>query len=223
MQHLPRTRQRRKQARPQELLEAALSLFVERGLANTRSEDVAHRAGVSKGTLYLYYPSKAELFKAVVRAYLSPVIVDSDAMVERFTGPTSSLLHLLGQNWWQLVGSTNASRLVMLIMAEAGNFPDLARFYWEELVAPTHNLLARVVQRGIDRGELRQVDVSAAAHALLAPAHFLVMYHQAQTQSAVPHLNGGPWNPQQYVRAQIDLLLAGLALPTPQEPPPLTD
>src|SRR5690349_24617191 len=67
-------RQRRKEARPQELLDAALELFVEKGFAATRSEEVAARAGVAKGTLYLYYPSKEDLLKAVVRENLSAII-----------------------------------------------------------------------------------------------------------------------------------------------------
>ena len=85
-------RQRRKEARPHELLEAALTLFVEKGFAATRTEEVAQRAGVSKGTLYLYYPSKEELFKAVVRHNLSSLIAEGEALAGQFEGSSSSLL-----------------------------------------------------------------------------------------------------------------------------------
>ncbi len=85
-------RTRRKESRPNELLEAALELFVERGFAATRLEDVASRAGVSKGTLYLYFESKEELFKAVVRSGILPVIENAESMVGQFRGNASELL-----------------------------------------------------------------------------------------------------------------------------------
>src|SRR6218665_481252 len=97
-------RQRRKEARPQELLAAALALFVEKGFAATRSEEVARRAGVSKGTLYLYYPSKEELFKAVVRQNLSKLLADGAGIADGFEGPTSDLLAILLRTWWEQVG-----------------------------------------------------------------------------------------------------------------------
>ena len=90
-------RQRRKQARPSELLDAALALFVEKGFAATRAEEVAHRAGVSKGTLYLYYPSKEELFKAVVRHNVSGLLSEVEALVARYEGGTPELLRNLMQ------------------------------------------------------------------------------------------------------------------------------
>src|SRR5215218_8282565 len=95
----PATRQRRKEARPQELLEAALALFVEKGFAATRAEEVAQRAGVSKGTLYLYYPSKEELFKAVVRQSLAALIAEGMELVQQHEGNSSSLLELLLNTW----------------------------------------------------------------------------------------------------------------------------
>src|SRR5882762_3375248 len=88
----PQPRQRRKETRPQELLDAALMLFVEKGFAATRSDEVARAAGVSKGTLYLYYPSKEELFKAVVRQNLSSLIAEGEELVDKYQGDTSSLL-----------------------------------------------------------------------------------------------------------------------------------
>src|SRR3954471_16441390 len=97
-------RQRRKEARPQELLEAALELFVEKGFAATRSEEVAARAGVAKGTLYLYYPSKEDLLKAVVRENLSAIITEGSSIVGGFTGSTQQLLVLLMQTWWERIG-----------------------------------------------------------------------------------------------------------------------
>ncbi len=216
---LPGVRQRRKAARPHELLEAALTLFVEKGLAATRAEEVAKLAGVSKGTLYLYYPSKDELFKAVVRAYLTQVIAEGHELVEQFEGNTSDLLHLLAHTWWSRVGASKASGLLVLIMAEARNFPELAQFYVDEVVAPSHALLARVVQRGIDRNEFRPMDVTSVVHALIAPIQFLILYRQC---TSVCTANPVPLDPERFMTTQIELLLRGLEVRhpvIPNEPP----
>lgn len=204
---LPGVRQRRKAARPHELLEAALTLFVEKGLAATRTEEVAKLAGVSKGTLYLYYPSKDELFKAVIEAYLTQVIVEGSEIAEQFDGSTSDLLHLLAHTWWKRVGESKASGLIVLIIAEAHKFPELAQFYVDEVVAPCHVLLARVVQRGIDRGEFRAMDVTSVVHALIAPVQFLILYRQC---TSVCTANPVPLDPEQFMNTQIELLLRGL-------------
>src|SRR6218665_2325073 len=142
-------RQRRKEARPQELLAAALALFVEKGFAATRSEEVARRAGVSKGTVYLYYPSKEELFKAVVRQNLSTHIAEGAEVVAQHRGSTADVLRLVMSEWWRRVGLGPAGGITKIMMAEARNFPELARFYVDEVTAPTHHLLCRLIQRGI--------------------------------------------------------------------------
>lgn len=211
-QHLPRVRQRRKAARPQELLEAALDLFVAHGLAATRAEDVARAAGVSKGTLYLYYPSKDELFKAVVRANLTQVIAVGGEMADQFEGPTSDLLHALARTWWAQVGESKAAGLIRLIISEAPKFPDLAQFYMNEVVAPTHALLARVIERGIQRGEFRAMDVNSVVHGLIAPVQFLVLYRLCASACAV---NPVPLEPESFMTTQIELLLRGLETPKP--------
>ena len=133
---LPHKRERRKQARPGELLDAALDLFVEKGYAATRSEEVAIRAGVSKGTLFLYFPSKEELFKAVVRENLVRHQTEGAEEMARFEGPTAELLEYLMLEWWRRYGATKASGISKLVMSEASNFPDLARFFQDEVVTP---------------------------------------------------------------------------------------
>lgn len=201
------TRRRRKVARPQELLEAALTLFIEKGLAATRAEEVAKLAGVSKGTLYLYFPSKDELFKAVVRAHLTQVIVEGEGLVEQYDGSSSELLQDLAQTWWSRVGQAKAAGIIKLIIAEAANFPDLAQFYMDEVVVPCHNLLSRAVQRGIDRGEFRPMDVSSVVMALVAPMQFLVLYRQCADACIAPPIQ---LQPDVFIRTQIELLLRGL-------------
>ena len=175
-QPTPAKRARRKEARPGELLEAALALFVEKGFAATRVEEVAARAGVSKGTLFLYFPSKEELFKAVVRENASRHLHDAFREVAGHAGTSAELLHEFIRRWWTQYGGTPAAGLTKLIMSEAANFPDLAQYYQDEVVQPSHELVRRIVQRGIDRGELREVDLTLAAHLIVAPLVQLVTW-----------------------------------------------
>ena len=137
---------RRKDARPAELLAAALDLFVERGYAGTRLDDVASRAGVSKGTLYLYYSSKEELFKAVIREGLVPVYEHGERMVDAHTGSAEDLIRNLLREWWEMVGATNLGGIPKLMIAESGNFPDVTRYYFDEVVSRGRKLVARAVQ-----------------------------------------------------------------------------
>ena len=203
-------RQRLKEARPQQLLDAALSLFVEKGFAATRSEEVAHQAGVSKGTLYLYYPSKEELFKAVVRQNVSSLIVEGAAIVEAFEGSTSELLMMLFGVWWDRVGDAQAGGLHKVVLAEVRNFPELAQFYADEVIMPAHRLFEGVIQRGIDRGEFRPVNLLHVAHAVMAPMIFLMLHHHSF--GACP-AHGPDMDPKATLMAHADLILHGLRRP----------
>jgi len=201
-------RRRRKEARPQELLDSALQLFVEKGFAATRSAEVAARAGVSKGTLYLYFPSKEELFKAVVRTNLSALIAEGQGIADSFAGSSSELLRLLMMRWWQRVASTPAGGITKIIIGEVRNFPDLAQFYVDEVVVPAHRLLSQTLQRGIDRGEFRPVPVRDAVHALVAPSIFLTLYKHSI--GACPVRGSVPLDAGSVIDTQIDLVLRGL-------------
>ena len=162
-------RTRRKEARPGELLDAALALFVEKGFAATRVEEVAARAGVSKGTLFLYFPSKEELFKAVVHENAGRHVADAFREMAGFTGSSAELLREFVRRWWTQYGGTPAAGLTKLMVSEAANFPELAQYYQDEVVGPSHELLRRVLQRGIDSGEFRPVDVPPLVHLIIAP------------------------------------------------------
>ena len=203
-------RERRKDARPGELLQAALELFVEKGFAATRVDEVAKRAGVSKGTLFLYFSSKEELFKAVVRENLSGQFTEWNAMFDCFPGTTPEMLQFCMQSWWERIGSTKASGITKLMMSEAGNFPELAEFYKAEVIRPGNSLIARMIQRGIDRGEFRPVDPQKMVYTVMAPLLFLALWsHSFGTlKDADAHLN-----PQDFLATQLDTLLHGLSVP----------
>lgn len=210
-------RQRRKEARPQELLDAALELFVEKGFAATRSEEVAALAGVSKGTLYLYYPSKEELLKAVIRRNISAEIAEGVDIVRNHEGPTAELLTYLIHEWWRRIGQTKASGICKLVMSEVRNFPDIAQFYLEEVIEPAERMIASVIERGIARGEFRPVPVHETVHALMAPVLFIMLHKNSIGACPVAeHLI----DPPKQIAVQMDLMLHGLcpreAAPAPK-------
>jgi AcrR family transcriptional regulator len=197
-------RQRRKDARPQELLQAALELFVEKGFSAARSEEVAARAGVAKGTLY---PSKEELFKAVVRSKLSTLIAEGRQRAEQYTGPSAELLRLLMHGWWNQVGDTAAGGIFKIVFAEVRHFPELAKFYSDEVIVPAQRLISRTLQRGIDRGEFRKVPLDETTQALIAPLLYLALQKHSIAACAGMGLR---LNPAALIDTHIDLMLHGL-------------
>ena len=202
-------RERRKESRPGELLAAALDLFAEKGFAATRAEEVAKRAGVSKGTLFLYFSSKEELFKAVVRDNISHLYPAWTTELEAYTGSTPDLLRYSMFTWWERLGNTKASAILKLIMSEAGNFPELALFYQREVVQPGRKLLLRILQRGIDRGEFRPMNLKYGAFSVLAPMFFLVMWKHSL---GVCVTDDDRIVPEDFIKAQMDTLLQGMCV-----------
>jgi AcrR family transcriptional regulator len=204
----PTGRRRRKEARPEEILAAALESFAAKGFAATRIEDVAARAGISKGTLYLYFDGKEELFKAVVRQALLPNLARVEALAATFEGPSAQLLERLLATIAGIIDS-RVGAIPKLVIAEAGNFPDLARFYLDEVVRRGLGLIATILRRGIGRGEFREVDVDHAVFCVIAPMLIAALWKS----SLEPHDAAGPLDVQALVRAHLDLLLRGLEAP----------
>ncbi|WP_407935787.1 TetR/AcrR family transcriptional regulator [Cupriavidus necator] len=196
---------RRKAARPQELVAAALELFVERGYAATRLEDVAAAAGVSKGTVYLYFANKEELFKSVVRENLVPTLARGTDLVETYTGSTPELLRELLRGWWGLIGSTPVAGLTKLIMAESGNFPDIARFYNDEVMVAGDELFAKVLARGVARGEFRPMPPNPTTTLICAPLVFLMLWQRALRATSERDID-----PEAFLDSLLDTLLFGL-------------
>ena len=197
--------ERRKEARPQELLAAALDLFVERGFASTRLEDVAKRAGVSKGTLYLYFTNKEELFKAVVRENIIPTIDEAEDTIATYEGNTADLFRTFIHGWWERIINTKLSGITKLIMAESGNFPELSKFYHEEVISRSHAMIARMLERGIARGEFRKIDPQQVTRVLVAPMIMLMMWKHSFGACQLEQLSH-----HDYLNSFIDLCLNGL-------------
>ena len=197
---------RRKEARPAEIVAAALEVFVERGFAAAKVADVARRAGVTKGTVYLYFESKEALFKAVVRETIVPVIAQGEALAQSFTGSARDLVERLVREYWRLVGETSLAGIPKLMMAEAATFPELTRFYYDEVVTRGHRLMASVIERGIKNGEFRPVDVKVAAKLAMSP-----LMHATVALRAFGSCMPEGFNVQKYLDTHIDLYLHGIA------------
>jgi TetR/AcrR family transcriptional regulator len=204
-------RRRRKEARPQELLDAALGLFVEKGFAATRIEEVALRAGVSKGTLYLYYPSKEELLKAVISHYLSARIAEGAALAAQHAGSASDLLRGILVEWWGRLYESPAAGVFKLVITEVRNFPEIGEFYARHVIEPAHQLVSGVVAQGIARGEFRAVNVDHAVHSLVLPLVMICLHrHSLGACPGEWHLDGSA-----FIAQHVHLVLEGLCLRPP--------
>ncbi len=209
-------RSRRKDARPGELLAAATELFIERGFAATRVDEVAARAGVSKGTLFLYFPSKEELLKSVVREHLGSRFAQWSVEIDDYQEDSASLLRYALHQWWMHEGATAVSGLCKLMTAEARNFPELAEFYAREVQGPGSALLHRIIQRGVDRGEFRSIDVDYVVCCLRAQMQFLELWlHSGQPVDP----NAPEFEPERFIDVLLELILHGLCSPAKTIPP----
>ena len=200
-------RRRRKDERPSELTAAALDLFVERGFAATRFDDVAARAGVSKGTLYLYFESKEALFKAVIEEAIVPLLATAEDVIANDQGASIDLLRRLLLGWWEQIGATRLAGVPKLIIAEARNFPAVAQYYHDAVIVRGRGLLRTLLQRGIERGEFRRLDLETAIDVIYAPLMMLVVWRSSLCFCAKET------DPATYLRTHFDLLVQGLCQP----------
>lgn len=155
--------------RPTQILDAALDVFAERGVAAARLEDIAKRAGLSKGTIYLYFPNKEVLFREVIRQTVVSQIESGERDFEQATTSATVSLERHMRRYWLFIRSPKFAPIFRLIHAELSQHPDLARFYAEEVVIRGHRLLAAIIRRGIEQREFRDVDPLVAARMLSAP------------------------------------------------------
>jgi AcrR family transcriptional regulator len=204
----PRARQRRKEARPGELLSAALQVFGERGFAATKLDEVAKRAGVSKGTVYLYFDSKEALFKAAVESAVKPALEAGEALAADQSLPPPEALRTFVLWWWEKVGASDIGALPKLLVAEVGNFPELGEWFHENLVMRGKRAVASIIERGVASGEFRPVVPMDVARILFAQMFAYVLWRRAfgRTMPDVPE-------PEAYFNLVIDLLINGLAMP----------
>jgi len=170
--HKPRW-QRRKDARPAEILAAALDVFAERGFAAAKLDEVAERAGVSKGTLYLYFESKDELFRSVVRSLLVPNLAAAERAMAESKGSAAELLRGVILTFGKIIVTTKLGAIPKLIIAESATFPDLAKFYYDEVISRGLRFIGGLIKRGVESGEFRPIAPEEFLPSLFGP--FLVL------------------------------------------------
>jgi len=196
---------RRKDARPEEILDAALEVFSAKGFAAARLEDIANAAGISKGTLYLYFNSKQDIFQAAIQHTINPRLAQVEKLVSDDDGPASDLLARLIRAWWSNVTGSHISALPKLIISESGNFPELAEFFTRTVVRRTRQLFATVIQKGIDRGEFATGDATTLARLALAPMIQSVIW----MHSLGPY--DDPQDPGQYLDTHIRIFIKSIS------------
>jgi len=197
--------QRRPEARPDEILEAALTVFGESGFARAKIEDVARRAGVSKGTVYCYFDSKESLFREMVRAKVVASLAEAEVFVRTFDGSARGLLAELIRRMYGRVRREQMMQLARVVQGELPHFPELARFYFDEVILRARRLIEQVLERGVASGEFRPSATGFAARGLSS-----MLVHTAQVQCFFQRFDPQALTEEQAVEGLIDLYLHGV-------------
>jgi AcrR family transcriptional regulator len=200
----PDTRRRRKAERPQEILEAAFVEFSRNGYASTTLDQIAERAGVTKGTIYVYFENKEHLFISMVREITKTTLDTVHEMFETHEGSTAELLRAQFSFMYQhIVEDKRRREVVRMLIAEAPRFPELADRYHQEILRPCLDMLRQAIQRGMDRGEFRKSTIVNVPQVVIAPIAlvdlWMMMFDDRQ-----------PLDLKAYFNAHLDLVLNGL-------------
>jgi AcrR family transcriptional regulator len=198
------TRRRRKAERPHEILEAAFAEFSRNGYAMTTLDRIAERAGVTKGTIYVYFENKEHLFISMVREFTKATTETVQGMFETHDGSTADLLRAQFSFIYQhIVEDKRRREVVRMLIAEAGRFPELADRYYQEILRPCLDMLKQAIQRGVDRGEIRNCSIVDSPQVVIAPIAlvdlWMMMFDDRQ-----------PLDLKAYFDAHLDLVLNGL-------------
>lgn len=196
---------RRKADRPAEIVRAAMEVFAERGFAAAKLDDIAARAGVSKGALYLYFETKEDLFRAVVGQVVAPNIAQVKAMAAAHPGPFSDLIRGLAEHVTTMVQTTPVGGVVKMVIGEARNFPELARVWHDDLVSQALAAVAAAVEAAQARGEVKPGDPRTYALQLISPLLVGVIWRE----TFVP-VGAEPFDLPALMRQHADTLLAGM-------------
>lgn len=162
-------RQRRAQDRPREICAAALDVFAEKGFAAARLDEIAQRAGVSKGTLYLYFKDKADLFRAVVRDTVAPNIDLVRTMIEGADLPFPDVIRMFLPRFAALTSQARVGAVAKMVVGESRNFPELAKVWHDEVVSKALGLIGGLIERGQAKGEVRAGDPRLLTFTLMGP------------------------------------------------------
>jgi AcrR family transcriptional regulator len=197
--------QRRPEARAEEILDAALEVFGRSGFDRAKIEDVARLAGVSKGTVYLYFDSKEALFREMVRAKVVACLTEGEALLRSHEGSARALLVELIRGTYPRMRREEMMRIARMVQGELPHFPELARFYFEEVILRARRLVQQVLERGTASGEFRPSLNGFAARGLSS-----LLVHTAQVQCFFHPYDPQALTDEQAVEGLIDMYLHGV-------------
>ncbi len=201
---MAKRRQKRKEARPAEILQAAIEEFSENGFAGAKIEAIAARAGVAKGTVYLYYATKEELFEAIVRDRVSPVFKIISGIVKLWPGSQVTLLKQIIPRFYSEIVENDMRRMILkTLISESDRFEQLADFYHTEILVPARKMLKSIVRKGINRGEFRDTPIAIEPLVLVGPALTAAVWKM--TFERAEKLDTRRW-----LEAHVDLVIHGL-------------
>lgn len=196
---------RRKEERPGDIVAAALQVFSEKGFAGARIEEIAKRAGVSKGTLYLYFETKEEMFRAVVREVVVPNVETVRAAFEAADMPFADMLRLFLPKFAQIVTTVPIGAVAKMVVGESRNFPELAKVWHDDVILKAVGLIAGLVERAQARGEVRPGDPRAHAFSIMGPMLIGVLWRETFTP-----VGGATLDLSAIARQHAETVLSGL-------------
>lgn len=206
----PKSWTRRKQARPGEILEAALTVFAEKGFAAARMEDIAAKAGVTKGTIYLYFQSKEDVFKSLARQHVGATLADAMEQAKQYQGSVRDFLAMMLAMMAEKIEREHLAVLPKVIIAESGNFPELARFWREEVIDKAMGMMSALISKGVARGEIRElppgVPPEYVARLCIAPVVMSIIW-----RTVFAPTDKVPFEYRKFLALHLDVLMRGLA------------
>lgn len=196
---------RRKQARPGEILDAALTVFAEKGFAAARMEDIAARAGVTKGTIYLYFPSKEEVFKSLAREHVGAMLAAGVEKARNHEGSARTFLTMFFTVIGEMIQNSDSAVLPKIIIGESGNFPELARFWREEVIEKALQMLSGIIAKGIANGEIRDVPPEYVARTCMSAVLMCIIW-----RTVFLPVETEPFDFQKFLSFHLDVVMRGL-------------
>jgi AcrR family transcriptional regulator len=197
--------QRRAEDRPREICAAALEVFAEKGFAAARLEEIAGRAGISKGTLYLYFKDKEDLFRAVVRDTVAPNVATIRQTVEAIGLPFAQIVRMLLPRFAEIAGTVPIGAMAKIVIGESRNFPELAKTYYDLVVSQAIALIAGLIENAQAKGEVRAGDPRLYALTLVGPLLMGLLWRETLEPAG-----GAPIDLHQLARQHAEAVLAGL-------------
>lgn len=201
---------RRKQARPGEILDAAMTVFAEKGYAAARMDDIAARAGVTKGTIYLYFQSKEEVFKSLARTHVGETLAQATQAATLHQGSVRDFLTMMLGIMAEKLQNDHLAIFPKIIIAESGNFPELARFWRSEVIDKALAVMSGVIAKGLAHGEIRELPLGVppeyVARLCVAPIIMSVLW-----RSVFAPFDEAPFDYEKFLNLHLDILLRGLA------------